>query len=103
MKVTSITAKHPMGFDVTFELEEDEQFSDALRRLASRGYTAPNGDGWRRTPEGLPICPVHHEVMQKREKQGDEWHSHKVTDPATGEIHFCRGYPHATSTGYHIR
>lgn len=48
-------------------------------------YATPSGD--------VPICLKHGEVMHKREKQGDEWYSHSVIDPATGEKLFCRGYP----------
>jgi hypothetical protein len=31
--------------------------------------------------------------MQRREKQGDVWHSHKVLDEHGTEL-YCRGYPH---------
>lgn len=51
------------------------------------------------TPEGLPICPGHGEVMPKREKQGDVWFSHKVIDPDTGEVSYCRGYPGSPGWG----
>lgn len=103
MKAKKITAKHPLGFIVEFELEEKDNFTDKINGLARAGYRSPTAtDDWRRTPEGLPICAVHNEVMPKREKQGDEWHSHKVTDEY-GEIHYCRGYAHASSKGFEIR
>jgi hypothetical protein len=32
------------------------------------------------TPEGLPICPRHHVLMDRRESQGDVWYSHTIKD-----------------------
>jgi hypothetical protein len=40
--------------------------------------------------------------MQKREKQGDTWYSHKVTDPKSGDVLYCRGYASASSPGFVI-
>ena len=103
MKPLKITARHPLGFVIEFEFEDGDDVNKKARGLAKLGYTSPtNGDDWRRTPEGLPICPIHGEVMVKREKQGDEWHSHKVTDPVTGELCYCRGYKHHSATGWQI-
>lgn len=57
-------------------------------------------DGWQRTPEGLPICPKHGVVMQKREKQGDTWYSHKIETPE-GDC-YCRGYATKNGDGWHV-
>ena len=105
MKAKKITVKHPVtGFIVEFQLEEGDDLRTEMHRLARVGYRSPTAtDDWRRTPEGLPICAVHNEVMKVREKQGDKWHSHKVTDPTTGEVHYCRGYAHKSATGFEIR
>jgi len=54
------------------------------------------------TPEGNPICPRHNVPMRKREKQGDTWYSHTVTDPVTGESLYCRGYASKNSPGWNI-
>ena len=37
--------------------------------------------------------------MPRREKQGDEWFSHKVTDEH-GQVHYCRGYASKNGTGW---
>lgn len=54
------------------------------------------------TPEGLPICPRHNEVMPRREKQGDVWYSHKIVDAGTGEVCYCKGYKSGSSPGWDI-
>lgn len=54
------------------------------------------------TAEGLPFCPRHGAPMSKREKQGDSWYSHKLTDPETGQLVYCRGYASASSPGFAI-
>ena len=105
MKPTAIHAIHPLGWPVTITLEpSDPKLAESIQQLARLGFR-PNaaGDAWPRTPEGLPICPKHGLVMQKREKQGDIWYSHQITDPATGEITYCRGYPSPNSPGYEIQ
>ena len=92
MKATVATVS-PRGFTVHFESPDDQlaQLLAILPRieasLAAAGYR-PTASDWQRTPEGLPICPIHGEVMKKREKQGDVWYSHRL---ANGE-QFCRGY-----------
>ena len=50
------------------------------------GGTGPTG------PAGAPLCSKHGGIpMVKREKQGDEWYSHRVIT-ASGEERYCRGY-----------
>ncbi len=75
-----------------------------LRQLREESRAAAQlGDyGYRWTPDGLPICPKHGEVMTRREKQGDTWYSHQVTDPATGEVTYCRGHEGKNSPGWNI-
>jgi hypothetical protein len=81
------------GYNVTlsFDLSDLKHLPAALNRL--RGYgVEPQANEWAYTPEGLPICPKHGVPMQKREKQGDTWYSHKVLGE-DGRDYYCRGYP----------
>jgi hypothetical protein len=93
MQIT-ISALHPAGFPVQIALteEENDKLHDIVERLLARSYRPPPQD-WQRTPEGLPICPKHSVVMTLREKQGDAWHSHRVT-AAQGQELWCRGFAH---------
>ena len=59
--------------------------------LLRAGYL-PNSE-LPRSPEGLPICTRHSTPMREREKQGDTWYSHSVTNPTPGEILYCKGRP----------
>ena len=92
MKAT-IVAVSPRGYTAHFETPEGqlERLLATLPRieatLAGAGYRQTAVD-LQRTPEGLPICPMHGEVMKKREKQGDVWFSHRLGDSEQ----FCRGY-----------
>jgi hypothetical protein len=105
MKAT-ITTISPSSYLVSFEtpdmrLEElIGQLPKLERILAGAGYL-PNGE-MMKSPEGLPICPRHGEVMKAREKQGDAWYSHKVVDPTTGEVAYCKGRPGKDSPGWDI-
>lgn len=47
-----------------------------------------NGGGANGDPK---ICPIHHVAMQRREKNGDVWYSHKAVNPETGAEYWCRG------------
>jgi hypothetical protein len=88
------------GYNVTLTLRGDAgadvlpKLETALGWLAERGAT-PTGNGRPgQEPEGEPdpsICPIHHVQMQRREKQGDVWYSHKAIDPETGAEYWCRG------------
>lgn len=71
-----------------------ETIAQAMQAQEAKTYT------W--TPEGLPLCPKHGEIMRKREKQGDTWYSHRVIDPTTGEEKFCRGYHGKNSPGFDV-
>ena len=104
-KIT-IKTLDPNGWPIDFELTpEPGATSAAIRFLEKHGYTpAPTAEAGRDnqyqyTPEGLPICPKHKEVMKKREKQGDVWYSHAVQG-AHGESHYCRGYASKNSPGW---
>lgn len=101
MKPSHIYAVHPAGYLVKFVLEEDDHLADAVETLVEREYRPSHGDAWPRTPEGLPICPKNGEVMTQREKQGDTWYSHRVTDEQ-GEVLYCRGYPGKSSPGWGV-
>ena len=101
MKPRNIFAVHPAGVLVEFALDEGEHLADAVELLVEREYRPSHGDAWPRTPEGVPICPKHAEVMSQREKQGDTWYSHKVFGEH-GEVLYCRGYPGKSSPGYQV-
>jgi hypothetical protein len=74
------------------------EINHKLTTLVEQAGTGPYGYRW--TPEGLPICPKHGEVMQKREKQGDIWYSHRIIDTDTGEELYCRGYASKSGPGW---
>ena len=94
MSIVQIHARHPSGFAVTVAVPSLDAVDAMIVRLQQQGYRpARAGDGWQRTPDGLPLCPKHGAVMTKREKQVDAWYSHRVVDPHTGEERYCRGYP----------
>lgn len=101
MKPSHIYAVHPAGYLVKFALDEGEHLADAVELLVEREYRPSHGDAWPRTPEGVPICPKHGEVMTQREKQGDTWYSHKVLDE-NGEVLYCRGYAGKSSPGWSV-
>jgi len=71
-----------------------ERIAQALENQTTHQY--------QYTPEGNPICPRHNVPMRKREKQGDTWYSHTITDPVTGESLYCRGYASKNSPGWNI-
>lgn len=94
------------GWPIDFELTaEPGKTDEAIAFLEKHGFSpAPTAEAardYQYTPEGLPICPKHGEVMKKREKQGDTWHSHNVTGD-DGQTHYCRGYASKNSPGWHV-
>lgn len=96
----------PKGWPVDFEITPERgRLDESIIFLEEHGFSpAPTAEASRDmqyTPEGLPICPKHGEVMRKREKQGDTWHSHRVKDEQ-GNEHFCRGYASKNSPGWNI-
>jgi len=91
-----MTDQNPTQALLTAILEEVRQ----LRR-ESRAAALLGDYGYRWTPDGLPICPKHGEVMTRREKQGDTWYSHRLIDPATGEELYCRGHEGKHSPGWY--
>ncbi len=95
----TIIAFHPTGFEIRFEVDLGG-VADMVRRLELRRYRPSRELTY--TAEGLPICPRHGIPMQKREKQGDTWFSHKVTDPNSGEVIYCRGYASPSSPGFDV-
>ena len=105
MTPKSIRAVHPKGWPIVFEIEPaDPKLYELINQLQKLGYRpdVANEQICQFTPEGLPICPKHNQIMGKREKQGDTWFSHPITDPATGEITFCRGYESKNSPGWSV-
>lgn len=85
--------------------QQFDQLMNVLNRISRdiRELITASEPDFRRTPEGLPICPKHGEPMTKREKQGDEWHSHKIIDPGSGEVKYCRGYHTKNGDGWHVQ
>lgn len=105
-KFERITIKtvSPDGWPVDFELVPERGATEAaIEFLEKLGYapapTAEAARDYQYTPDGLPICPKHGEVMSKREKQGDTWYSHSVTGP-DGQKQYCRGYQSKNSPGW---
>jgi hypothetical protein len=93
-----IYARHSAGFLIKLDDVPRNQIDEAVTWLVQHGYRPDlPGDGWARTPDGLPICPRHGVAMAKREKQSDTWFSHRVVHPETAQELFCRGYAHPTS------
>ncbi len=79
------------------------RIADALEaREARQARLAQKTPVFTPTPEGGYLCPRHGVGMQKRQKNNDTWYSHKLTDPKTGEILFCRGYPGMSSEGWQV-
>src|SRR5712692_7839788 len=99
----TLTARHASGFEICLQIVSLDVVDETIAHLLQRGYRpAGAGDGWQRTPEGMPICPKHGAVMRERLKQGDSWHSHVVVNPATGEEIYCRGYAGPNSPGWQV-
>src|SRR5438552_1590596 len=100
----TVSALHPTGFTIALQVQDMDALEDTITDLVQRGYrpTSGAGDGWHRTPEGLPLCPKHQVPMRQREKQGDSWYSHQLADPRTGELLYCRGYAGPSSPGWAV-
>lgn len=105
MPDASITAIHPSGFTIEIHLHNKgyDEVDATIYALEQLGYRPTgSGDGWQRTPAGEPICPKHQVVMRLRQKQHEEWWSHRVIHPQTGEELFCKGYKSPSSPGWEI-
>jgi hypothetical protein len=99
----TITAMHPSGFQVSLQVTSLDSVDAAIADLVQRGYRpATGGDGYARTPSGEPLCPRHGSVMRLRNKQNQEWWSHRVINRETGEELFCRGHAGASSPGWEV-
>lgn len=82
-----IHAVHPAGFPIDIELEpsEQEKVDAIVERLCKQGYRAPAAT-WPTGPDGAPLCVKHGGIpMVKREKQGDEWYSHRIITASAEE------------------
>jgi hypothetical protein len=100
----TVSAVHPSGFTIALQMDLQD-LDTTLADLLARGYrpTSGSADGWQRTAEGLPICSKHRVPMRQREKQGDSWYSHSLTDHRTGQPLYCRGYRSPTlSPGWEL-
>ncbi len=95
----TIIAFHPSCYEVRFDVDLGN-IAGMVHKLERRRYRS--GRELSYTADGLPICPRHGMPMQKREKQGDRWFSHKITDPNSGKVSYCRGYASPSSPGFDI-
>lgn len=86
-----VQAIHPSGFQVTLTIEDLEKLDGTIDWLLARGYRPTTTDAWQRTPTEEPLCPKHRVVMSLRQRQGDEWYSHRVQGDGTER--WCRGCP----------
>lgn len=99
----TLTALHPSGFEIHLQVSSLEALETTITDLLQRGYRpARAGDSWQRTPAGEPICPKHQVVMRLRNKQNEEWWSHRVINQQTGEEIYCKGYKSPSSPGWEI-
>ena len=99
----TVRARHVTGFEVVLQVASMQDLDATCADLLARGYRPTGaGDGYMRTPNGEPLCPRHGIVMRLREKQGDEWWSHSVVHPDTGEELWCRGFAGKHSPGWEI-
>jgi hypothetical protein len=99
----TLTAIHPSGFEICLQVASLDVVDAAIADLVRRGYrAATGGDGYARTPSGEPLCPKHGVVMRLRNKQNQEWWSHRVIDRQTGKELFCRGHAGASSPGWDV-
>jgi hypothetical protein len=85
-----------------------DEFCDLLdaRKYASPAplaLSAPiaTADAWPTLHDGTPMCPKHMVPMRLRERQGDKWWSHKVTN-GNGDELYCKGYKAKDSLGYDV-
>ena len=91
---------HPSGVDVWLDFASLDVTDSMIKRMLASGYRpVSNGAGGSngecpKGPDGSPLCLKHNPVMEKRERQGDMWFSHKVTHPKTGAELFCRAVRH---------
>ena len=99
----TITALHASGFEISLQVPSLDAVEPAIADLLKRGYRpARAGDGWQKTPAGEPICPKHQAVMRLRNKQNEEWWSHRVINRETGEELYCRGYRSPAGPGWDL-
>ncbi len=100
----TITALRPSGLAVTVDVATLDQVEAAVADLRRRGDrpATRTGEGWARTPDGLPLGPRHHVPMRPREKPGDTWYSHQVPDPRTGALLYCRGDASPSRPGWTV-
>jgi len=100
----SIEAISPAGYVVRLETEAEDplrllvDLDEMEDILIGHGY-APSGQ-LPLSPDGLPVCPRHRVTMFKREKQGDEWFSHRVW--ADGRELWCKGRAGPDSPGWEV-
>ena len=62
-----IRATHRAGFEILAAVPDLAAVDGMISEIQRLGYRPTSaGDGWQRTPEGLPICPHHGQVMTRR-------------------------------------
>jgi len=82
---------------------EQKRTNELLTRLGVMIKAEIDGRGSQfvQLPNGNYLCPKHNTEMTKREKQGDTWYAHPITDEA-GNKHYCRGYHCKSGPGYEL-
>jgi hypothetical protein len=88
-----------LNISATIDARRLQGFVAYLQKIGFRPHPRPLR--FDRTADGLPICARHNVPMRKRERQGDEWHSHKVIAPDGSEL-YCRGYDGPDSPGFRV-
>ena len=74
-----IRCQHASGFEIRIDCGSLEEAEGIIGRLVEKGYRPASATNeWPKGPDGSPLCLKHNAVMVRREKQGDEWFSHRI-------------------------
>jgi hypothetical protein len=87
--------------EVEFTLRKLDSLPDALGRLAELGLEARPVPPIERDADGMPMCTRHGMAMALRERQGDQWHSHRIVTRDGREL-YCRGRGGYDSPGWYV-
>lgn len=88
---TMLTLRGDSGADVLPKLQAAIDWLHDNGAAPTSSATNGNGNGHGGAGAAPEICPTHHVAMQRREKNGDVWYSHKAVNPETGAEYWCRG------------
>lgn len=82
---TSLTLRGTSGLELLTKAQA------AMTKVSELGGTPISRNGSRANGADAKICPIHNVKMQKYEKDGRSWWSHKAVDPETNEDFWCKG------------